>query len=164
MPSRNHSNRSRNPRSGVRAGYEQRDANAKWIFGIIAVLLVLGLIMHFSLAGVLGRFEKRPDSPDALAGVRSVHSATEEAKNFPRLQLAPPEDLKRFRASEEVELNTYGWINRTDGVVRIPVERAMELVLERGLPVRAAGAESGRGPSSYELQQKRAQDASGGGQ
>ena len=160
MPSRNHNSRTPEQRPTGGTGYERRDANAKWIFAIVAILLVIGLITHFALAGVLARFEKRPESPDELTGVRRIAGITNDNKSFPRLQLAPPEDLKRFRAAEDLELNTYGWLDRTAGVVRIPVERAMDLVLQRGLPVRATGEEAGRGPSSYELQQSRVQGIS----
>jgi hypothetical protein len=78
-----------------------------------------------------------------------------QIKNIPRLQLTPAEDLGKFRANEESELNTYGWVNRTSGVVRIPVARALELTLERGLPMRSETNGAATGPSSYELQQQR---------
>ena len=42
--------------------------------------------------------------------------------------------LQELRAAEQRELETYGWINRTDGVVRIPVERAMELLVKESQP------------------------------
>ena len=38
--------------------------------------------------------------------------------------------LQELRAAEQKELQTYGWINRTDGVVRIPIDRAMQLLAE----------------------------------
>jgi hypothetical protein len=138
-------------------GYEQRDANAKWIFGIVAFLIVAGLIMHFCLAGVMAGLGKKRASTDALTGLRRDTAATEINPAVPHLQIAPAEDLKRLREREEVQLTTYGWINRTAGVVRIPVEQAMELVLKRGLPVRQEGGSNQLGPSSYELQQKRPQ-------
>jgi hypothetical protein len=48
----------------------------------------------------------------------------------PRLQTAPQDDLKALRAAETIKLETYGWIDRKGGVVRIPVERSMELLVE----------------------------------
>jgi hypothetical protein len=138
-------------------GYEKRDANAKWVLSIIGSLLLVGLIMHLCMAGVLERLNKKPFPTDTWTGARRVPRTTAETKSFPRLQLAPPEELKKFRAREDAELNTYGWIDRTAGVVRIPVARAIELVLERGLPVRSATNASGLGPSSYQLQRLRPQ-------
>ena len=44
-------------------------------------------------------------------------------------------DLQSLRTAEEALATSYGWVNREAGTVRIPVARAMELLLERGLPV-----------------------------
>jgi hypothetical protein len=137
-----------------RSGYEKSDANAPWIFGIVIFLLLAGLIMHFCLAGVMERLAKKPLPVDRWSGTRRGAEIM-QAKDLPHLQLTPPEDLQKFRAREESELNSYGWLDRTAGVVRIPIARAMELVLERGLPVRTQT--NGLGPSSYQLQMQRPQ-------
>jgi hypothetical protein len=154
------SNPSAQPQGSQRrkgAGYEKRDANAKWIFAIIVFFIITGLVMHFALAGVMERFEKKPSPADKYAGTRHGPVLIAQATNVPHLQLMPAEDLNNFRTKEELELNTYGWINRTAGVVRIPIVRAMELVLERGLPTRSGTNGTATGPSSYELQQQRPQ-------
>ena len=139
------------------AGYEKRDANAKWIFGIVGFLLVSGLIMHFVLAGVMERFGKTPYPTDTFDGTRRGAETRVQTKNVPHLQISSAEELNAFRSKEEAELNTYGWINRTAGVVRIPVARAMDLLLERGLPTRTGTNAPTTGPSPYELQQQRPQ-------
>ena len=54
----------------------------------------------------------------------------------PRLQAAPVKDLATFRAEEDAVLNSYGVIDQANGIVRIPVERALELVAKEGLPSR----------------------------
>jgi hypothetical protein len=136
-------------------GYEKRDAHAKGIFAVVAGLIVTGLVMHLCLAGVLERLAKKPAPEDAWTGTRRGADTT--AKVFPHLQVSPAEDLKEFCEKEEAELNSYGWIDRTAGVVRIPIAHAMDLLLERGLPTRSQTNESGLGPSSYELQQQRPQ-------
>jgi hypothetical protein len=139
-----------------RSGYEQRDVSAKWIFGIVAFLVVAGLVMHFCLAGMMQRLGRKPTPRDAFTGAQGSSPGMAELNtNVPHLQLSPAEDLEQFRAREEAELNTYGWIDRTAGVVRVPIERAMELVLQRGLPTRSGGNADQTGPSSLELQQQR---------
>jgi hypothetical protein len=40
-------------------------------------------------------------------------------------------------------LEGYGWVDREAGVVRVPIERAMELLLERGLPTRPEAEQEG---------------------
>ena len=134
--------------------YEESDANAKWIFGVVAFLVLCGFVMHFCLerftAGQQTKITAFTTRPRIELG------AAPEQTPYPRLQISPPLDLQEFRAREEIELNTYGWIDRTAGVVRIPIDRAMDLVLQRGFPVRTSTNESHAGPSSYDLQLQRA--------
>jgi hypothetical protein len=54
----------------------------------------------------------------------------------PRLSVKPVVDLKKLQAEEKTRLGSYGWIDQTSGTVHIPIERAMELSIERGFPVR----------------------------
>lgn len=52
----------------------------------------------------------------------------------PNLQVSPREDMDQFRAREDQVLHSTGWVNQPAGVARIPIEWAMTLTLERGLP------------------------------
>jgi hypothetical protein len=54
----------------------------------------------------------------------------------PRLQRFPREDIMNFRVGEEALLHQYGWVDREAGVVHIPIEEAMRLTVERGVPSR----------------------------
>lgn len=54
----------------------------------------------------------------------------------PRLQSNPPLDLKTFREEEEKSLHSYGVIDPDAGTVRVPIERAIELTAQQGLPAR----------------------------
>jgi hypothetical protein len=56
----------------------------------------------------------------------------------PRLQTTPRQDLKDLRTEEQEWLATYGWVDRNAGVVRIPIDEAIKLTLQRGLPSRPA--------------------------
>ncbi len=47
-----------------------------------------------------------------------------------------------MHAKEDLLLENYSWVDESKGVVRIPIERAMELVAERGLPVAPATNEA----------------------
>lgn len=46
--------------------------------------------------------------------------------------------LQQFRQREDRKLTTYEWIDQNAGTVRIPIDRAKELLLQRGLPAREA--------------------------
>jgi hypothetical protein len=54
----------------------------------------------------------------------------------PRLQTNPRQEMRDLRASEDAVLNGYGWVDKERGVVRIPIDEAMKLTLQRGLPAR----------------------------
>jgi len=54
----------------------------------------------------------------------------------PALQAAPAQDLKEMQAAEDAILNSYGWVDKNAEVVRIPIDRAIDLVADRGLPVK----------------------------
>ena len=55
----------------------------------------------------------------------------------PRLQTNPRADLQELRAHEDTVLGTYGWVDKSTGVVRIPIDAALKLTLQRGLPARS---------------------------
>ena len=56
--------------------------------------------------------------------------------SVPSLLLREPMNLQKFREEEEHLLTSYGWVDQNAGVVRLPIDRAKALLLERGLPVR----------------------------
>jgi len=70
------------------------------------------------------------------------------------LEVRPVQELRAFREAEDERLSTYGWVDQSKGVVHIPIERAIDIVAQRGLPARkespavtgaAAPTESGLG-------------------
>lgn len=129
--------------------YETRDANVKWLFGIVFFLLFSGLAIHGILAGYLRLMKGKAFPADGWEPVARARSATPPPG--PRLQISAPMDLQIFRACEENELNSYGWVNRNAGVVRVPISRAMELVLQEGVPV----GTNRLGPSSDQMMLQR---------
>lgn len=58
----------------------------------------------------------------------------------PRLQTQPFKDVYLLRLGEAETLGSYGWVDKAAGVTRIPIDRAMELTLQRRLPARAEGS------------------------
>ena len=54
----------------------------------------------------------------------------------PRLQTNPRDDMRELRARDEEILTSYGWVDKNAGIVRIPIDEAMKLVVQRGLPAR----------------------------
>lgn len=57
----------------------------------------------------------------------------------PRLQTYPFDDIKELRKAENKVLDHYAWVDQNAGVVQIPIERAIDVLAEKGLPYRQAG-------------------------
>ena len=123
-----------------RGRHETRDIDV----ALVAKLFGLGVVVTAAvLVAVFWLFGSIRDRESAADPLLSPYAANPSPFVGPRLQPDPPADLREILAHEEQILDSYGWVDRERGVVRIPIERAMDLLLERGLPVAT-------GPSSEE--------------
>ena len=136
--------------------HERSDAKPKWIFACVLFLGASVLAIHGITARYLGSLKAGGSITDQWQPVRPSLRVQPAARTFPLLQVSPPMDLHLFEAREDQELNTYRWINRTAGVVRLPIERAMTLVLQEAPPTRTST--NANGPSAYQLIQDRLQE------
>jgi hypothetical protein len=119
--------------------HETRDLNIRAIVTFALALAVFGALSQMILTVLFGGFaerEARRDTPPP-----PLRDARVEPPE-PRLEENPTQSLQALRRGEEVQLGSYGWVDREHGVVRIPIERAMKLVAERGLPARPAQRKS----------------------
>jgi hypothetical protein len=117
--------------STAHPGYETRDVSIRavlWLgVGIaLGTLLVAGMLWLL-LANFKRQSERRDRQLSPLAADRG-------GPPEPRLQNTPLADYREFRAREDRVLSSYGWVDKEKGTVRIPIERAMELLVERGEP------------------------------
>ncbi len=118
---------------GIHHETSDADVNAVFVFGL--GLTIAGAIIFFLVWLLFGHFVRR----EAGSGAREFPLAAEQQNRLPpepRLQTNPRQDLIDLRAGEDAVLNTYGWVDKADGVVRIPIGEAMRLTVERGLPAR----------------------------
>ena len=129
------------------AGYERSDAHAGGSYRAGAAILaamVLTALALVPLYRLLVRQESNAQPPPA--GVVKTEMS-EPAQSFPRLVTSEPTTLAAFRDQEDALLTSYGWVEKDKGLARIPVEEAMRIVAEHGLPkfasVAAAPAPSG---------------------
>jgi len=115
--------------------HETRDVNlpALAIFaGVLCLTIAVALIgMRFLF------FSYAKARPRGL--VPAPFATTRILPPEPRLQPNPAADLAIYIAGQKHELATYGWMDRKNGVVHIPIERAMQRLLKQGLPVNASG-------------------------
>jgi hypothetical protein len=116
-------------------GHEERDVSfgpvVRGLAGLVALLVVTGLLMRL-VFGFLAEREAK-DSPPANPLAQSFGR---QVPPEPRLQTEPLQELQTLHAEEDAVLTSYGWVDRKAGVVRIPVQRAIELLGQRGLPAR----------------------------
>ena len=93
-------------------------------FGVLIVCLVIwGVFNLLKTEGVRSQTFSETAAPQQLPPQ-------------PRLQVNAPAELYQFREQEEKMLNTYGWVNKNAGTVRIPIGQAMDMLAKRGLPAR----------------------------
>jgi hypothetical protein len=113
--------------------HERKDLNVRAVAIFGAVLLGVGVLLHLALAGFFFGLRRALDRADAPAHPLAASPAPPPG---PRLEVAPRAALEALRRDEDALLNSYGWVDRAQGRVRIPVSRAMELLESRGLPAR----------------------------
>ena len=116
------------------AGYEKTDAHAgatyRAGFYILGVMFLTALVL-VPMYRFLGRREKAEQAPAATV-LKADPKAAPAA--FPRLVTAEPAALAEFRAGEDAFLTSYGWVEKDKGLARMPVDEAMRIVANRGLP------------------------------
>jgi hypothetical protein len=139
--------------------YERRDIGVAGVLYFLLGLAFAGLIVHFIVTGLYAYLEKQTEAQQAPVSplVTNVPADTRHIpkeykgdykkylkENFPAPQLEIDEhsQLNKIRLLEEQTLSTYGYIDQQAGTVRIPINRAMDLLAQRGLPVRAQAGET----------------------
>jgi hypothetical protein len=114
-------------------GHETRDVAPRPI--ALASLVVLGVALAFMGAMWL-LIDLSAERQARLSPPANPLAATFARKEppEPRLQTQPLRDLEDLRERERALLEGYDWVDRGAGVVRIPIDRAKQLIAERGLP------------------------------
>lgn len=102
---------------------------AIFLAGLTVTMIISGAVVVWLFNIFLKQAEEADVSPSPLA-----ESAAPAPPRGPLLQIAERYDLRVHRESQEKLIHETAWIDRQQGVVRIPIERAIELTAERGLP------------------------------
>lgn len=113
--------------------YETTDAKAKPIlyYGIALLLLTLvSLVLMWFFYAALDKYETSQDTPSFFV--------KDERWQAPDIQLEthPSKERQEYAKEQEELQSSYGWIDPANEIVRVPVERAVEIALEKGFPVR----------------------------
>jgi hypothetical protein len=111
--------------------HEQRDVSSRALILTMIAVLIIGAILHGVIAGITIYFAMRHRKEFAPP---SALSLIQQTPPEPRLQMSPEKDLAQMIVKEQELVNSYGWVDRKAGLVRIPVDQALNLVAQRGLP------------------------------
>ncbi|HEX4083528.1 MAG TPA: hypothetical protein VHY22_01355 [Chthoniobacteraceae bacterium] len=135
------------------AGHETTDVHPSgvWLAGlglIVCTVLIMLIVSWF--------FNFLRPTSEQPGEVESSVAASVAKFPGPRLQVSPQIDLQTLRAKEDAELQSYGWTDKKAGTVRIPIERAMDLLIQRGVPVRGEPGAPQPGLTLLQIQQERA--------
>jgi hypothetical protein len=111
--------------------FEHSDVNARGVVltaaGILLVTwLCVGLLYFFFQ--YLSNIHKQAESVQAAATATKIQLPPE-----PRLQRSPQRDLHEYISTSEAALHSYQWSDRQKGTVSIPIDRAMDLIVQRGI-------------------------------
>jgi hypothetical protein len=115
-------------------GYERSDASPRGLLYFALIMAAILAALSLSLIWLFKYFEKAENSGSF---VPAPFATEQPLPPGPRVQSNPGADMQSYYESQQKLLNTYGWVDRQKGIVRLPIDRAMQLLLERGLPTRS---------------------------
>jgi hypothetical protein len=122
--------------------HEEGDTNVGSVYQFLGWLFLGIAIIYVIVFGIIKWNDARIEKANSVV-THLQKSKTEQLPPEPRLQLAPGHAIHplvegmNYRDSVAVALNGYSYINKATGDVRIPIDLAKELLVQRGLPVRA---------------------------
>jgi hypothetical protein len=110
------------------AGHEQSEVSVRLIVVSLAFLAVATAIVFVLVIGIFRYFYDTYSTAETMKLTQPVIPPE------PRIEVAPYEQLQQLRAKEEHIQTTYAWVDKDNGVVRVPIDRAIELLAAKGLP------------------------------
>lgn len=129
------------PSKTIETGHELSDLSPKniAIFGVsLAMIIVVVLWVCYELFQHYSNVSSKTEVPP------SPLSYTREPTPGPHLLVVPGQELKAMRAAEDSVLNSYAWVDKERGIVRIPIQRAIDILAQRGLHSRPQSNENQR--------------------
>jgi hypothetical protein len=136
-------------------GYESRDVRVSGIvvfLASMAVFVLVTAVLCYGIGAMINSHMNKEDGPPSkwskTVQIRELGNmpsnpamqdkVAELMEKFPTPRLAVDngdEDIADLHAREDILLNHYTWVDQSKGTVRLPIERAMEMIAQQGLPV-----------------------------
>jgi hypothetical protein len=141
------------PMGSENGGFEREDLGAKPIIAFIVTVVVLGVVIYFGIWGMFHVLDKQLAKDDqsrspliqVQTDTRTIQDQQIKAFPEPRLEDNERTEINDTRYAEEERLNSAGWVDEKGAVAHIPIDRAMELIAQRGLPTQP---QAGTAPAS----------------
>jgi hypothetical protein len=125
---------------GAKYEHTDIDVNVGYKFGLwLAVSMIISIAI---VTGTFYFFEGKEKSANTLAQKYPLAVGQLKEPPTPHLQSQPFKDIYNLRQGETEKLTSYGWVDKDGGVARLPIDRAMEVMLEKGFPARAGGGDA----------------------
>ena len=115
--------------------HETSDVDTRVLLRFVGGLLTAAVVIP-AVVGLLFIYLAKREARPAPVEFPLAAGTQDRVPPQPRLQTNPRDDLQNFREQEDTVLTSYGWVDRNAGIVRIPIEEAMKLTVQRGLPTR----------------------------
>jgi len=134
--------------SGHETEYEHEDLGTRGVFAFMIGLVVSGVVIYFIIVGMYKFLDQYEHSHMATATPLDLSLGTESRvvtqadmdqaikyNGAPMLETNERGQFRDFLLNQEDQLNSYGWIDEKAGVAHIPIEHAMDLIVQRKIPV-----------------------------
>ena len=124
--------------------HEESDVNVRALLWSVAIFIIFAAVTHLILYtqfhAYARHFRSEASQPLTMMAPPSNVPQTPRLQPFPSKTIlpnanTPVTDMADMRAAEEDSLNKAGWVDQKKGIVRLPIETAKQLVVQRGLPV-----------------------------
>jgi hypothetical protein len=123
---------------GAKYEHTDIDVSVGYKFGLWLVVSMLISIAIVTVAFYY--FEGQGRAANAAAQKYPLAVGQQKRPPTPNLQNQPFKDIYTLRQGETERLGSYGWVDKDGGIARLPIDRAMDVMLEKGFPTRAAGS------------------------
>lgn len=114
--------------------------NTRAVLMFCAILIVVAVVAHIAVLYLFKAFDNNQKGKDPL--LSPLTPKQQQLPPEPRLQASPntltvdkqlfdPKDEQTLIEISNQKLNSYGWVDDKNGIVRIPIEEAMKMVVEK---------------------------------
>ena len=108
--------------------HEREDVNVSSLRRFLLLAIVILAVIHVGVWWLYQHFRNQDQRRDVR---RTLIEVRPPIPPEPRLQVDPQMDFQEYLRKQQETLKSYGWVSRPEGKVRIPIDRAMELVVEK---------------------------------